>query len=296
MALTSVGFGDDTVDERDWARINGATGSPYAYLSPEAWRPYAAGGTRTVAFEQGTTLGWGVEVATDGGTTISLPAAGSGTVSYLVCLRRTWGAGQRTVELVALLMSGASPVGRQSNPGTVDDQPLCIATVTAGSNTVTSIRDMRVHAAKAHYAPSLEAAMLAGAGLGAQFTLPDGSKYVSTLSPAGTIAVTAEREPEAPTLPPIPRVRSGVVTGTQFNSTGTASITHNLGYVPAFFFASYRSTAASVLVTLNVAYQNAAVSANQALLVAKRSAGGTATDSWAPYTGALSQIDWLAVG
>ena len=295
MALTSIGFGDDTVDEDDWARINGANGSPYSYSAPESWRPYTGGGTRTVAFTQGSTLGWGVEVTTDGNTSISLPAASSGTVSHLVCLRRTWGAGQRTVGLVALLMSGASPIGRQSTPGVQDDQPLCVATVTAGSNTVTSIRDMRVHAAKAHYAPSLEAAMLAGAGLGAQFTLPDGSKYVSTLSPAGTIAVTAEREPAPPTIPAIPRVRTGVITGTQFNSTGTASVAHNLGYVPAYFHATYRNNSASILVTLNVAYQNGAVSANQALLVAKRT-DKNATDSWAPYTGALSQIDWLAVG
>ena len=105
-----------------------------------------------------------------------------------------------------------------------------------------------------------------------------------------------EWEPDAPTLPNVPRVRSGVVTGTVFNVTGTASIVHNLGYVPAHFSVNYRNTAASILVTLNVAYQTGAVSANQALLVAKRSAGGTATDSWAPYTGTLSQIDWLAVG
>ena len=293
MALTSVGFGGDTVDERDWARINGATGSPYSYLSIDAWRPYAAGGTRTVSFAQGTTLGWGVEVTTDGGTSISLPAAGSGTVSYLVCLRRTWGAGQRTVELVALLMSGASPVGRQSDPGTVDDQPLCIATVTAGSNTVTSIRDMRVHAAKAHYAPSLEAAMLAGAQLGARFVLPDGSKYVNTLSPAGTVAVTAEREPEMPTLPTIPRVRTGSWSSTRFNSVGTATLSHNLGYVPSYFAVSYRNSANSGLVILNVGYDSGFLTANTVVVIAKKT---DTTAAWVPYTGPLTHIDWLAVG
>ena len=297
MALTTIGFGDDTVDETAWATINGATGCPYAYLGADHWRPYVGGGTRTVQFAQGVTLGWGVQVRTDGSTSISLPAAGAGTAQYMVCLRRTWGSGARTAELVALLMSGAAVVGRRSEPGVVDDQPLCIATVTSGSTTVTQLRDMRVHAAKAHYAPSLEAAGYAGAGLGAQFTLPDGSRYVSSLSPAGTVVLTAEKEPAPPVIPSIPRVRTGVILSTQFNSTGTASVAHNLGYVPAYFAVTYRNTAASILVILNVAYQNAAVSANNALLVAKRSAGGTtAPDSWAPYTGILSQIDWVAVG
>ena len=289
MALTSVGFGDDTVDERDWARINGATGSPYSYLSIDAWRPYAAGGTRTVSFAQGTTLGWGVEVTTDGGTSISLPAAGSGTVSYLVCLRRRGGAGQRTGELVALLMSGASPVGRQSNPGTVDDQPLCIATVTAGSNTVTSIRDMRVHAAKAHYAPSLEAAMLAGAQLGARFVLPDGSKYVSTLSPAGTVMLTPEKEPDPPVIPPIPRIRWGTA-ACQFGSTGWTSISHNLGYSPAFITADPRLTAESGLVTVEVQSWN-----TTSMTVVAKASANTAT-GWKPYVGNLTNVDWMAVG
>ena len=295
MALTSIGFGDDTIDEAGWARMSSGLGSPYSYGTPDAWRPFTASGTRSVGFTAGATIGWGVQVTTDGSTTISVPAAASGQATYLVCLRRTWGPGARTAQLVALLMSGATPVGRQVSPGVQEDQPLVLATVTAGSNTVTSLRDMRVHAAKSHYAPSLEAANLAGAGLGAQFTLPDGSKYVAALSGAGTVALVPEKEPDAPVIPTFPRLRTGVILNTQFNSTGTALVAHNLGYVPAYFHASYRNTAASILVTLNLAYQTGSVSTNNALLVAKRT-DKLATDSWLPYTGGLSHIDWIAVG
>ena len=62
MALTSIGFGDDTVDEDDWARINGANGSPYSYSAPESWRPYTGGGTRTVAFAPYVLSGYAVGI------------------------------------------------------------------------------------------------------------------------------------------------------------------------------------------------------------------------------------------
>mgnify|MGYP003586068105 FL=1 len=302
MTIRSLGY-DGSIGEREWAMIAPAIGSPPTTVGAADFQVTATSGLQ-VRVAPGAAAGWGIYDVSDAAETITIEAATSAVRYDAVVLRRDWSGTSTTPtggstggrSFIAVVKGGSSPVipSLNTNGGVLADQALALVQVSPGASTVLVSADLR-----ASFAPAaVVRSPLAMTGpLGARYVLaPTGKRYVVGLTAAGTAQAMEEWEPDAPTLPNVPRVRSGVVTGTVFNTTGTASIVHNLGYVPAHFSVNYRNTAASILVTLNVAYQTGAVAANQALLVAKRSAGGTATDSWAPYTGTLSQIDWLAVG
>ena len=170
MAIVSVGYGTDNINEGEWAGIAAHLGTPYSYSSANALRLYAGAGTREVAVTDGWTLGHGVR-DTLTGEKISLPAASSGTMSWLVCLRRVWGSGNRKTTLAYLQMSGASPVGRVTQPGVEDYQPLGVATVAAAANTSPA---PTIHAASV-FGPSTSRAIGAGVSAPARAGAQPGS-------------------------------------------------------------------------------------------------------------------------
>lgn len=291
MAIVSVGYGNDQVDEQQWALINAANGSPYGYSGPNALRAYAGSGTREVALTDGWTLGWGVKASVTG-EKVTLPSAASGTVTYMVVLRRRWGSGQRTTTVEYLQMSGTSPVGRLQRPGVEDDQPICLATVTAGSGTVTAITDLRVHSAKAHYAPSIQAAQYS-MQLGARYVLPNGDRYVATIGGGSVLVLEKEKDPPAPVIPSVPVVRAGTV-GLAFDSSGQATFAHNLGWTPSVFLPCARMNPASAQVDVSVSFATGAVSSQYVTLVAKIQSPDP--PGWKPYVGNLTYVDWIAYG
>lgn len=292
MAIVSVGYGTDSINEGEWAGIAAHLGTPYSYSSPNALRLYAGPGTREVALTDGWTLGHGVR-DTLTGEKISLPAASSGTMSWLVCLRRVWGSGNRKTTLAYLQMSGASPVGRVTQPGVEDYQPLGVATVAAGSTTVASLVDYRVHAGKACYAPSLQAASM-DPQLGAAYVLPNGDRYRAVITSSGGVGLEKEKDPAIPTMPSVPLIVAGTTTDVTFSSTGAATITHGLGWTPRVMLFKPRLGAANPLLEVYVSYQDRAVTATQAIITAKLPTNTAA--AWKAYAGNLSYLDWVAYG
>lgn len=302
MTIRSLGY-DGSIGEREWAMIAPAIGSPPTTVGAADFQVTATSGLQ-VRVAPGAAAGWGIYDVSDAAETITIEAATS-TVRYdAVVLRRDWSGTSTTPtggstggrSFIAVVPGGSSPVipSLNTNGGVLADQALALVQVSPGASTVLVSADLR-----ASFAPAaVVRSPLAMTGpLGTRYVLaPTGKRYVVGLTAAGTAQAMEEWEPDAPAPPSVPRVRSGVATGVVFNTTGAAIITHNLGYVPAFFYASYRTAASSILVTLNVSTAPGAVSATSATLVAKRSAAPPATDSWAPYTGTLSTIDWLAVG
>ena len=291
MAIVSVGYGTDTVGESEWSEIASMAGAPYSYSTVNALRCYAGSGTRQVMVSDGTTLGYGVR-DTLTGESVTLPSS-STTVTWLVCLRRLWGTGNRKTTLAYLQMSGAAPVGRVTQPGVEDYQPLCAATVPAGGTTVTQLVDMRVHAEKARYAPSLQAATL-DARIGATYVIAGGDRYNAVLTSAGTVGLEKEKAPPAPVIPSVPIVRAGTATGLVFSSTGAATIQHNLGWDPAVFMCAPRLTASSPLLQVALSTQAGATSTTAAIVTAKIPTNTAA--GWKPYSGNLSFVDWIAYG
>lgn len=287
MAITSRGYGNDEIGEPEWATMAGNIGAPYTYGSANALRPYAAAGLdRGVALADGVTYGWGV-MDTLVQERIQLPTTSSGSASYMIAVRRQWGSGKRVSQLVALLMSGAVPTGRQTTPGSTDDQPIALATVTAGSPVVTNIVDLRAFAAKTYYVPNLNAAL--DPQLGARYVLPSGDRYVAMLGGAGTVQIVAEKQPDPPVLPAIPRIRWGTAMLSHGN-TGWAMLYHNLGYSPDVLTVHVRLPSASNMVQVSAE----AWTTMNATITAKMPAN-TAL-GWKPYVGTLSAVDWVAYG
>lgn len=291
MAIQSVGYAGD-VGEAEWASINGHTGSPYAYLTPDALRCYPGTGTREVMLTDGVTVGYGVRVSVSGERVPSLPAPASGSSTYMVCLRRKWGAGNRVSTLVALSMSGAFPVGRSATPGVEDDQPLCLATVAAGSSSIVALVDLRVHSAKAHYAPSLQAATYVMQP-GARFIIAGGDRYVCTVSSSGVASLEKEKDPPPPVIPTIPIVRAGTA-ALDFDSSGQATVNHGLGWTPTVFIPSARMNLSGSQVDVSVSFAAGALTSQHAKLVAKIQSPDP--PGWKPYDGGLSYVDWIAYG
>lgn len=293
MAITSRGYGNDEIGEVEWSQMAGHIGVPYTYSGPDALRPYSAIGLdRGVALGNGRTFGWGV-MDTLVNEQVQLPTVSSGTATYMVAVRREWGSGKRVTSTVALLMSGALPTGRNTTPGTADDQPVCLATVVSGSPVVTNIIDLRAHAAKAFYVSNLNAASM-DPQLGARYVLPSGDRYIAMLSGANTIQIVREKDPDPQIIPPIPRVARGIFTDTTFSATGAATVYHNLGYTPGTFIVVPRLAASSPGITLAVSSQPGPVTSTYAVITAKRMSGGS--DGWVPYNSGVQTIDWLAVG
>lgn len=287
--LACTGYEDDSIGEAEWAQIMGVLGAPSTFAAWSQWRPYVGTGTREVKLTPGAAFAHGVRV-TSSNASISLPAPASGSVQYLVCLRRTWGTGGRTAEIVAHIMSGSSPVGRVSNPGAQDDQPLALATVAAGSSTITSLQDVRTFVGYSTFAPTLTAANLAGQTPGSRYVLADGTRYAGSVDSSGQWRLAQEAE-QMPT-PSVQLPKSGTVALT-FDSSGQATIIHNAGFVPNVFLLDARLAPTSQLVEVSVSANPGSVTSVQATIIAKIVSGG-ASPTWKPYVGNLSFVDWVA--
>lgn len=288
--LATVGYQADTIGEAEWAQIMGVLGAPSTFGAWSQWRPYVGSGTREVRFTPGAAFAHGVRV-TSANASISLPAASAGSVTYLVCLRRTWGTGGRDAEIVAHLMAGSSPVGRAVSPGQQDDQPLALATVAAGSNTIASLQDVRTFVGYSTFAPTLTAANLAGQTPGSRYVLADGTRYAGSVDSSGSWRLTQEPDPPPPQSIPTPP-RTGTV-NLITDGSGQATIMHNSGFVPRVFLVSARLFPTSLLVHLTVSANPGSLTSTQATIVGKVPSG-VSSPTWRPYVGNLTFIDWVA--
>lgn len=295
MTIRSVGY-DGSVGETDWsAYLAEGLGAPPGVQGPLDFRVTSTSGMQ-VQVAPGRAHGHGITDLSDAAEAIQIEASTSGTRYDAVVLRRDWAGTSTTPTGVAaggrsyltVVRGGSSQLipAMQTSPGVIADQPLALVRVTAGQTTVTVTDDLRAHQSRAVYVRS----MLAMNGtLGTQYTLEStGKRYVMVQGGSGVPVPQEEWNPAAPPPPTVPTVRSGTTTAS-FNN-GAAVITHGLGFRPRVFLAASRASTGSAMLELYVSTQAGAVNETTATLVAK-----TATDAgWAPYTGGLSYVDWIA--
>lgn len=298
MAIASIGY-EGSVGEAEWARYGQWFTLPKGLSTPTDLALTISGLNLSVG--PGVAYGDNV-VDVVGLTTVTNTAPSSGTRYDTLVLRRDWtatgvtpsgGATGGATTLVVVPGGTAATVSGAvlSNPGAgQSDQPLfLVSTTSAGVQAlVADLRSVQSTAA-------LVRSKLAMTGpAGTQYTLKDGSaqdgtRWVMTVTQAGTIAPALEWEPAPPV---VAAIATGYVLSRTFNANGETTIAHNLGWAPKVFKAWHRATRTSAPVVLELSLAGSSLTATDALIIAKV-IGPT---GWEPYTnGSLSRIDWIAV-
>lgn len=142
MAFADAGF-DGTVDEVQFAKML----NRYAVVGPDDFKASnVAGADRTLSVANGTALGPGTLNVGTAFSPIQFDAVTSGTSRWdLVVLRRDWQPPGGLTEL-KVIKGGATQTlpARNQNPGVIDDQPLYLQQVNAGSTSLGTRIDLRV--------------------------------------------------------------------------------------------------------------------------------------------------------
>lgn len=190
MAITSIGY-DGTVDESSWAKLMGnAARSTYGVADRTHWR-VTTHPTLTRGVSIATGSGWGHGVYDTNDATVSLAGASisSGTRWDMVVARRNWSGtgGSTTFAIITGTATKALPV-RNTNPGSLDDQPIALVQFTAGQSAATAIVDLRIWAGSGGglYAQDLLARDYTN-GAGTRLFI-NGEDWVSTTDSSGNQA------------------------------------------------------------------------------------------------------------
>lgn len=150
MAIVSVGY-DGTVDETQWAHLVAKAGSSeYGVdLAGDFEVTPVAGVERTIRIAPGKAWGHGVLDVMDVEQTIQVDASLSGDRYDMVVLRRDWQPPGGATVLAIIQGSSSSvniPARNTGTLGILDDQPIALIRVVAGSTTVSVAADLRVWA------------------------------------------------------------------------------------------------------------------------------------------------------
>jgi len=149
MAIISAGY-DGTVDETQWARLIMYAGScEYGVAGSGDFKVTAvAGQDRTIQVATG--LAWGPGVIDESDAIISkqLTAPVSGSRYDMIVVRRDWQppGGNTTIEVIEGGQSAVTLPAKNNQAGVLNDQPIALVRVDAGSTVVGEIIDLRVHA------------------------------------------------------------------------------------------------------------------------------------------------------
>lgn len=195
FTVTSYGYspggGDGSIDATHWAQIQEELGEAYGVSGAADWKVTTVSGVdRTVRVAAGSGFGRGVYdvVAGDTAPTVQLDVVSSGSRFDLVVARRTWGVTPATTfTKVPGTGSQSIPSGRLTGPGIVDDQPLALVQVTAGSSNAVVVKDLRTWASKVITAADLMA--LVDAKYGDEAVVGD-TRYRYVLDASGSLRWT----------------------------------------------------------------------------------------------------------
>ena len=145
MAITSTGY-DGSITETQWSKLVPlAGGSHYGVSGANDWKVTThASLDRGVNIATGSGWGHGVLDTSDAVASLQGGTISSGTRWDMVVARRNWAGtgGATTFVLIAGSSSKALP-SRNTNPGTLDDQPIALVQFTAGNTAATAIVDLR---------------------------------------------------------------------------------------------------------------------------------------------------------
>lgn len=150
VAIVSVGY-DGTVDETQWANLIGKAGSSeYGVdLAGDFGVTPVAGQDRTVRVAPGKAWGHGVLDVMDVEQTLQFALPASGNRYDMIVLRRDWQPPGGATSLAIVEGSASSvtlPARNTGSLGILDDQPIALVRVSAGSTSVSVTADLRVWA------------------------------------------------------------------------------------------------------------------------------------------------------
>lgn len=150
--LESVGY-TGTVDAVQWAALSVVAGTVSSYAVGNSAGAFGAtvggSGARALTIGNGSgesqAVGRGVYDRMVGSVNINLDSVPTGSRWDLICLHRDWDTGTTTLKVI----NGGSakqipPRSQWGLDAQVDDQPLWLARVQAGSSTVAELVDLRV--------------------------------------------------------------------------------------------------------------------------------------------------------
>jgi hypothetical protein len=145
MAIVSYGY-DGAVNEQAWAVLSTFVGRDYAAAGSGDWQVGAINGVdRGVAVAPGLIYGRGVCDVNDAPIVLQGAVVTSGSRWDTVVARRNWAGagGSTTAVLVTGGTSQAIANGLNSQPGTLDDQPLALVRFAAGQLAPQEVIDLR---------------------------------------------------------------------------------------------------------------------------------------------------------
>lgn len=152
MALTPYGF-TGSINNVQWAKVTEYFGAKRLVDGVNDFKVETViGQDRTVRILGGTpsaparAFAHGVLVEADANETVQLPTISGGSRWDLVVLRRNWQTSSVSIAVVQGGSAQVEPAERNKTPGTIDDQPLALVRVTAGSQLPTQILDWRTFA------------------------------------------------------------------------------------------------------------------------------------------------------
>src|SRR5690242_2620347 len=143
--INSIGYAGTIGPNDVWAQLQAILGARYTVSGPgDARVTSVSTGTREVTVAAGSIGGQGILDQITSDVTVQLPTVASGTEWFLIVARRTWGLTQATSLTWIDAGSSATIPARNTTPGTIDDQPLALVPLTAGSTAPGTPIDLRV--------------------------------------------------------------------------------------------------------------------------------------------------------
>lgn len=182
-ADSSAGYAG-RVSEVTWAQLAQYAGASYAVANDADLKLTIGGGglDRGMTVAAGKAFGRGVYDTWGSATVLSAASVGSGVRWDTLVITRTWGVSGRTSVLtINQGTSAQQPTIVNNTPGTIDDQPLWLFKVTAGSTAISNLIDLRAFPSKI-VSFATAAALPATPRLGAQaLALDTGFRWVAEL-------------------------------------------------------------------------------------------------------------------
>lgn len=170
MAITSIGYAG-TVNAFEWAKLAPRIGELYS-VDWNGYNAVVAAGDRAIRISSGVATGVGICDTNDANVTLTHAAASSGVRYDMIVLRRTWASKLTTLAIVQGTATRQLPA-RTTNPGTVDDQPLWLIRITAGSTVPVIEADLRVFRGPGGLAANSELALQYLTYLGTRVSIGD---------------------------------------------------------------------------------------------------------------------------
>lgn len=279
MPITSTGY-DSSVDETAWGARAHMLGSDPGVAGQDDFYVFLATLENTVTVRAGSAYGRGVVDVLDTDTDLTVTRPLTGERHDVVVLRRDWTT--NTTSLAVVSGGSARQVPPLAHTDTLDEQALALVLVPAEGTLVIS-DDLRVTwstSALTDTKTGMEGQ------LGTRWIDNAGHRWETTIE-----GVQREWEPAPAPVPEIPTV----VTGSSpiaFNTDGSASVPHGLGWRPDVVAFTSRATDQSGMVQVFLSLQPGSINEQAFTVVGKvRTKDGK---GWLPYTGKLTSVDWLA--